>query len=183
MSIASICSNVCTWTCLCTLQFLLQPAPARYLLADKVIEEEIKKEEASMIYAAKKTIAQGMLDIALLTANTSQLRVVIQSEEHSSMRRVIITFISFSIVLQVLVGLCLLYIGTLDKEHAQKKRRANILNNVVTMFIFIITIINVMVSSFGLEMHPVRLEKSAQPPPLPPPSALIWNDSSNHVPG
>jgi len=52
-------------------------------------------------YATKKTIAQGMLDIALLASNASQLKYVLTvGEEHDYYLPMIILIIS-SIVLQV----------------------------------------------------------------------------------
>ena len=46
-------------------------------------EENImdKKFDANR-YATKKTIAQGMLDVALLTSNASHLKLVLQDDNH-----------------------------------------------------------------------------------------------------
>nr|XP_040567564.1 ninjurin-2-like isoform X3 [Lepeophtheirus salmonis] len=56
-------------------------------------------------YATKKTIAQGMLDIALLTANASQLKYVLQvGEENHPFYYLMISLISISIILQMIVG-------------------------------------------------------------------------------
>jgi hypothetical protein len=52
-------------------------------------------------YATKKTIAQGMLDIALLTANASQLKYVLQVGEQHEFYTLMVCLICVSIVLQV----------------------------------------------------------------------------------
>jgi len=53
-------------------------------------------------YATKKTIAQGMMDIALLTANASQLKYVLQvGKDQHPFFTLMVTLISVSIVLQV----------------------------------------------------------------------------------
>ena len=53
-------------------------------------------------YATKKTVAQGMMDIALLTANANQLRYVLESGSTGGFYYYFnITLISFSIILQV----------------------------------------------------------------------------------
>lgn len=52
-------------------------------------------------YATKKTIAQGMLDIALLTANASQLKYILQVGEQHQFYKLMLILISLSIVLQV----------------------------------------------------------------------------------
>lgn len=53
-------------------------------------------------YATKKTIAQGMLDIALLTANASQLKYVLQVGTRHEFYRLMLTLITISISLQVM---------------------------------------------------------------------------------
>lgn len=52
-------------------------------------------------YATKKTIAQGMLDIALLTANASQLKYILQVGEKHEFYTLMLTLITVSIILQV----------------------------------------------------------------------------------
>lgn len=52
-------------------------------------------------YATKKTIAQGMLDIALLTANASQLKYILQVGEKHEFYTLMLTLITISIILQV----------------------------------------------------------------------------------
>ena len=58
-------------------------------------------------YATKKTVAQGMMDLALLTANANQLRYVLELQDHSTYFYVNLVLIIISIVLQVLVLLML----------------------------------------------------------------------------
>lgn len=52
-------------------------------------------------YATKKTIAQGMLDIALLTANASQLKYILQVGERHEFYTLMLILISISIIMQV----------------------------------------------------------------------------------
>lgn len=52
-------------------------------------------------YATKKTIAQGMLDIALLTANASQLKYILQVGHQHEFYTLMLILISISIVMQV----------------------------------------------------------------------------------
>ncbi|CAH1998301.1 unnamed protein product [Acanthoscelides obtectus] len=51
-------------------------------------------------YATKKTIAQGLLDVALLTANASQLKYVLQVGEKHEFYTLMLTLIIVSIILQ-----------------------------------------------------------------------------------
>jgi len=52
-------------------------------------------------YAAKKTVAQGMMDIALITANANQLRYVQEFGERNAIFYTITVLIVVSILLQV----------------------------------------------------------------------------------
>lgn len=52
-------------------------------------------------YATKKTIAQGMLDIALLTANASQLKYILQVGRQHEFYTLMLILISVSIIMQV----------------------------------------------------------------------------------
>lgn len=56
------------------------------------------------LYATKKTVAQGMMDLALLTANANQLRYVLEAGEYGNKGvyyHVSIVLISLSIIFQV----------------------------------------------------------------------------------
>lgn len=56
------------------------------------------------VYQHKKTLAQGMMDLALLSANANQLRYVIEARDYHPYYLFSITFIVASLVFQVLVG-------------------------------------------------------------------------------
>ncbi|XP_049777902.1 ninjurin-2-like isoform X3 [Schistocerca nitens] len=102
-------------------------------------------------YATKKTIAQGMLDIALLTANASQLKYVLQAGSKHEFYSLMVGLISTSIVLQVLVGVVFLVIGGLNINKERDRRAADILNDISLVLVFIVSVINVIISGFGME--------------------------------
>lgn len=62
-------------------------------------------------YANKKSAAESMLDVALLMANASQLKAVLEQGPDTSFYTPIITLISISLCLQVAVGILLIFIG------------------------------------------------------------------------
>lgn len=53
-------------------------------------------------FAAKKTVAQGMMDVALITANANQLRYLIEYQRNSSTFYLIMILIVISLLLQVI---------------------------------------------------------------------------------
>ena len=62
-------------------------------------------------YANKKSAAESMLDVALLMANASQLKAVLEQGPDFTFFIPLITLISISLFLQVLVGVLLIFIG------------------------------------------------------------------------
>ncbi|XP_062712808.1 ninjurin-2-like isoform X1 [Aedes albopictus] len=110
-------------------------------------------------YATKKTIAQGMLDIALLTANASQLKYILQVGEKHEFYTLMLTLISISIILQLVVGIFFVVIGSLNINRKNEQTAAIVLNDVIVVLIFIISLMNVIISGFGIEhsSQPLRL--------------------------
>ncbi|XP_061730278.1 ninjurin-1 isoform X2 [Nerophis ophidion] len=62
-------------------------------------------------YANKKSMAESMLDVALLMANASQLKAVMEQGPSFSFYVPLIVLISVSLILQILVGILLIFIG------------------------------------------------------------------------
>ncbi len=52
--------------------------------------------------------------------------------------------------LQVVVGILFLVIGGLNINEEPKQRTADILNDVIVVVIFLITLVNVIISGFGI---------------------------------
>ena len=55
------------------------------------------------------------------------------------------------LVLQVVVGVLFLIIGTLDINKENQQRTADVLNDVVVIIIFVISVINIIISLFGIQ--------------------------------
>ncbi|KAL0276976.1 UNVERIFIED_CONTAM: hypothetical protein PYX00_004423 [Menopon gallinae] len=102
-------------------------------------------------YATKKTIAQGMLDIALLTANASQLKYILQVGKQHEFYTLMLSLIILSIILQVgqaILGAVLGSIYNINKKKDQ--RNANTVNNILLATNIIIVALNVIISGFDL---------------------------------
>ncbi|XP_043089282.1 ninjurin-1-like [Puntigrus tetrazona] len=102
-------------------------------------------------YANKKSAAESMLDVALLMANASQLKAVLEQGPQNTLYPALITLISLSLCLQVLVGILLIFIVKWNLNDEQKHLRLNILENISTACIFIIVVINVFITAFGVQ--------------------------------
>ncbi|CAG7816323.1 unnamed protein product [Allacma fusca] len=102
-------------------------------------------------YATKKTIAQGMLDIALLTANASQLKYVLQTGGHHPFYTLMLTLISLSIALQVVSGIIALTLNAVQdcRLHILSNATFLIVINQIQLYCsFIVTGINILISAF-----------------------------------
>nr|XP_046253736.1 ninjurin-1 isoform X2 [Scatophagus argus] len=122
-------------------------------------------------YATKKTAAQSMLDVALLMANSSQLKTVLYVGPQYRFYIPLIVLLSLSITLQVIVGLLLVFIVKYDLNDVRKQAKLNRMNNVATVFVFFTVLINIFITALGFEGHTVRSaspEISIPEPQVPP---------------
>lgn len=90
------------------------------------------------------------MDIALITANANQLRYIIEFNRNSSTFYVNVFLIILSLLLQVGVGVSLIFKGRLDLRGESKHRHAKRINNYVVVGVFLVTIINVFIASFTI---------------------------------
>ncbi|XP_066527742.1 ninjurin-1 isoform X3 [Hoplias malabaricus] len=102
-------------------------------------------------YANKKSAAESMLDVALLMANASQLKAVLEQGPSFSFYTGIIALISISLILQVLVGVMLIFIVKWNLNDESKHYQLNLLENISTAMIFIIVVVNVFITAFGVQ--------------------------------
>uniref|UniRef100_A0A8P4G7V5 Ninjurin 2 n=1 Tax=Dicentrarchus labrax TaxID=13489 RepID=A0A8P4G7V5_DICLA len=107
-------------------------------------------------YATKKTAAQSMLDVALLMANSSQLKTVLYVGPHYRFYIPLIVLLSLSITLQVVVGLLLVFLVKYDLNDVRKHAKLNRMNNVATVFVFFTVLINIFITALGFEGHSIR---------------------------
>lgn len=117
-------------------------------------ESEMKAMDANR-YATKKTIAQGMLDIALLTANASQLKYILQVGEQHQFYKLMLIMISLSIILQVLSGVLSLSLSLMRDcrmHNPEYYQSANIINNIRAGFAFFTATINLFISAFDTRL-------------------------------
>ncbi|XP_046993557.1 ninjurin-1-like isoform X1 [Schistocerca americana] len=100
-------------------------------------------------YATKKTIAQGMLDIALLTANASQLKYVLQAGSKHEFYSLMVGLISTSIVLQATQAIIYVILtATYSINTGCQQRRCRIWNNIALSLNILTTIVNVIIRGF-----------------------------------
>ncbi|KAL7882486.1 hypothetical protein SRHO_G00001440 [Serrasalmus rhombeus] len=82
-------------------------------------------------YATKKSVAESMLDVALLMANASQLKAVLEQGPDFKYYMTVIVLIAVSLFFQVLAGGLFVFMARKDLNDVanQKRRRAFTLNS------------------------------------------------------
>ncbi|XP_064119751.1 ninjurin-2-like isoform X3 [Macrobrachium nipponense] len=100
-------------------------------------------------YATKKTIAQGMLDIALLTANASQLKYVLQLGKGYEFYSVMLGLIITSLVLQGLAGVLMAVLSVLNIKKESHHMAAEALNHTVLVLSLLILSIDAIKLGFN----------------------------------
>ncbi|XP_015438004.1 PREDICTED: ninjurin-2-like [Dufourea novaeangliae] len=113
-------------------------------------DKKAQPYKQSNTYAAKKTVAQGMMDVALITANANQMRYLIEYQRDSPTFYVILSLIIISLMLQIAVGVSLIFKGRFDIKGQSKSLNARRINNYVVVGVFLITIINVFIAAFSI---------------------------------
>ncbi|XP_042216590.1 ninjurin-1-like [Homarus americanus] len=118
------------------------------------------------------TIAKGFLDISLLSANANQLRNVLNfGDTDSSTFYVVAIGIVVSLILQVLAGIILIVgerFDLNDKDHDDWSDR---LNTIVMCIIFVVLLVNVFISSFGVDVANPGMHKT--PPAIMSTSRIV----------
>ncbi|KAK6482874.1 ninjurin-2 [Huso huso] len=102
-------------------------------------------------YATKKSVAESMLDVALLMANASQLKAVIEQGPGFKYYITLLALISLSLLFQVVIGGLFIAMARKDLNDVGNQRKLNILNNVATGLVFVTAIVNVFITAFGVQ--------------------------------
>lgn len=103
-------------------------------------------------FSSKKAYATGLLDLALITTNFAQLKQLIQSKKSAQwevLDIIVIICVCFSLLLQFLCGAVLVFSAKQFEFTDENKRDASVkLNNMLTLLILVITILNIFINVF-----------------------------------
>ncbi|CAI6344326.1 unnamed protein product [Macrosiphum euphorbiae] len=124
--------------------------PNQTVMANEVIgnmDEDTPK--AFNLYRNKKLLSHGMMDVALFSANANQLRYVLENSDGSALYVICVVLLLCSIFLQILVGVALLLSARYNVTNCDQRKMAFKLGNYVIVGIFLITVVNIFITSFG----------------------------------
>ncbi|XP_056130170.1 ninjurin-1-like [Lampris incognitus] len=102
-------------------------------------------------YANKKSAAESMLDLALLMANASQLKAVVEQGSDFTFYKPLVALLSLSIIFQIVVGVLLIFIVNWNLNDESTHNKGNTLENIVTVLVLLIVIANIIITVFGAQ--------------------------------
>ncbi|XP_014668108.1 PREDICTED: ninjurin-2-like [Priapulus caudatus] len=102
-------------------------------------------------YVTKKTITQGMLDVALLMSNASQLKALLEVGSFYRYYTFMMVLVIASMMLQLAVGVLLLWLSITNINKEKYQAQLDRINDATSVGIFFITIINIFSGVFGIE--------------------------------
>ncbi|RNA16804.1 ninjurin-1-like isoform X1 [Brachionus plicatilis] len=103
-------------------------------------------------HSTKKTFTTGLLDLALIATNFTQMKQLIMSTRETQwhvLDLVLMFSICISLILQILCGIFLVFSTTQEDFNDKQKRSISIKNNhTVTLFVLSITVVNIFINVF-----------------------------------
>ncbi|XP_058834199.1 ninjurin-2-like [Topomyia yanbarensis] len=103
-------------------------------------------------YATRKSFVQGMLDLALLTANAAQLKYILAVGEIHQFYTLLLVLIITSISLQILQAIIIVVLGMLlNINKIEEQRKSDIINNILICVTVVTVVINIVISSFDMK--------------------------------
>ncbi|KAM7356719.1 ninjurin B [Cochliomyia hominivorax] len=108
----------------------------------KSYKNSITENGQTNSYADNKNTAEGLMDIALLSANANQLRFLITYNHDASTYYISITLVVLSLLMQIIVGIALIF------KRRFRKCRSKRYNELILGGVFIITVVNILLAAF-----------------------------------
>lgn len=90
-----------------------------------------------------------MMDLALLSANINQMRYLLEYKDNQPYFATSFTLVITSLLLQIGVSLTLIWNIRFNVKKSNEMKEADRVNNIGVMGIFLVTVINVALSTFG----------------------------------
>lgn len=110
-------------------------------------------------YTTKKTITQGMLDLALLTVNATQLKRLLDLGPSYQYFALLMTLVCVSITLQVPRACLYVMVGAQESiEDESQQRKITVLNNIILILGVLTGVVNSIISGFDMsetKIYPV----------------------------
>ncbi|XP_075164589.1 ninjurin B [Haematobia irritans] len=116
--------------------------PENINVTGKLCKINIRDSKHANSYAGNKNLAEGLMDIALLSANANQLRFLITYNHDASTYYISMALVSLSLLMQIAVGIALIF------KRRFRRCRSKRYNEFILGGVFIITVVNILLAAF-----------------------------------
>ncbi|KAK3584430.1 hypothetical protein CHS0354_017710 [Potamilus streckersoni] len=134
------------------------------------VDHALQANPPSNLYVVKRNFIHQLMDVALLMANVSQLRALLELGSKDKYYYLLLVVIVMSISLQVIFTICMLIIWSIEKGAVDNipetlteipgkgvvlkdNKVANVLDKVGNVLVMCIIVANVLIVGFGVEPH------------------------------
>ncbi|VDI30242.1 Hypothetical predicted protein [Mytilus galloprovincialis] len=117
------------------------------------VKDKKTKQSDKKYYDVKKTVAECLLDLAILIVNIFMLKAVVDTGPKNEYFETLVVLISVSVFCQICVGLLLLVIGIGESRDSGNKVWLHRFNHVNVAFIMLIAILNIVIGTIGIELN------------------------------
>lgn len=108
-------------------------------------------------YATRKSFMQGILDLAILTANAAQLKYLLAVGESHPFYTILFSLIITSMSLQVVQAIIiLLFVMFFNINKTEEQSKSNIVNNLLMCISIVSVVINIIISAFDMRDEALR---------------------------
>jgi hypothetical protein len=111
-------------------------------------------------YATHKSLTAGAMDIALLTSNANQIKMIASADPLTSFQTVTLAMLGISIIMQCIVVFLIVMMGTsktdlasTDAEQEKAQRKIDKMNKLSLGLVTFITLINVLASALAGDLN------------------------------
>uniref|UniRef100_A0A336KDX4 CSON008877 protein n=1 Tax=Culicoides sonorensis TaxID=179676 RepID=A0A336KDX4_CULSO len=110
-------------------------------------------------YATRKSVAVGLLDLALLTSNAAQLKYLLAYGSTHEYYVLLYVLVVLSIALQVFQALLIIILAIIyDLNKLEEQRRADVINSVLVGLTVFTVVVNVILSVFEMREVPPNIK-------------------------
>ncbi|KAL3883391.1 hypothetical protein ACJMK2_029765 [Sinanodonta woodiana] len=137
---------------------------------DEEVDNALQTNPPGNLYVVKRNFIHQLMDVALLMANVSQLKALLELGNKDKYYYLLLVAIVMSISLQVIFTICMLIIWSIEKgvvdnvpetltEFPSKgvvlkdNKVANVLDKFGNVLVLCIIVANVFIVGFGVEPH------------------------------
>ena len=102
-------------------------------------------------FATRKTVLASLLNLTMLISTCGQLKTLLRVSTTYPFYSAVLGLLVVSILIEIAIGGLLFVLGRFNINREEQRDRAEILQNVVMATVVVLLILNILITSFGIE--------------------------------